>query len=158
MALPLDAGEVRAKLPDFESRYRYSLSSRGGSSQENRNNSNVRSMEWTFLFSSTLLNILNFFLFDVVLITIIYHFTTDVSGRLNDADLRSDVAQNLILLGGGICATNRTRYVYMIFIRLLALLLILVSNTCITGKSGARVVNARAIIRIPGSLRNYFLF
>lgn len=109
---------------------------------------------------SNLANALNFLIFDVVLISLVFHLTSDVSGRLNDADLSAGEPRVLFftsppVIGGGLCTTRPFRASLLLFARILGLLLILVTNLTIGGKSEAVLRTQRAEVVVPGSLENF---
>lgn len=98
---------------------------------------------------STSVNILNFVVFDVALITLVYLLTADVAGRLNDRSLRDGNPRRLLILcppvlGGGLCSTNRVRALLLLLVRLIGLGLILLSGLAIKGGARAELFHERA--------------
>lgn len=117
----------------------------------------MRGGEWVLPVESGLFSALNFALFDIVLITLVFHLTADISGRLNDASLRGGKPLPVLLccpplLGGGVCGTRRPRQVAMLLARGGGLFLILVANVCIRGSTGTRVVGRSDFVRVPGPI------
>lgn len=109
---------------------------------------------------SNLANAVNFVIFDIILISLVFHLTSDVSGRLNDADLHTGEPRRLFLtsppvIGGGLCSTRPFRAGVLLFARILGLFLILATNLTITGKSDALVTTKLAEVVVPGSLANF---
>lgn len=103
-------------------------------------------------------NALNFAVFDIILITLAFAFTADVTGRLNDSALRDGRPRQLYflcppLIGGGLCGTHAGRVHGMAAVRAAALLFALLSNLCIRGGSAASRVPMYARVLSPGSLR-----
>lgn len=114
---------------------------------------------WTVDVPSNWANVANFVLFDVVLVSLAFTLTADVTGRLNDAALRDGTPRTLYLLsppvvGGGLCGTQCARVRAMAAVRLLVLVLVLLSNVCIRGASVPTRVRARARVLVEGTLRS----
>lgn len=106
---------------------------------------------------SAYLNILNFFVFDVALITLVYLLTEDVMGRMNDWTLRDGKPHRLFIicppvLGGGLCSTSRLRALFFLLARLIGLCLILASGFAIEGKSRLEFFFVNRNIFVRGNL------
>lgn len=90
----------------------------------------------------TYLNVLNFLVFDIILILLVYLLSSDVMQRLNDMALRDGKLHRLFItyppvLGGGLCSTNRLRAQLLLLARLLGLGLILASGLAVKGEARA---------------------
>lgn len=89
--------------------------------------------------SSNYVNVFNFLVFDVVLISLLYLLTADLMGRLNDVALDDKKPHLLIIasppvLGGGLCTTYSKRtQILLMLARLVGIGLILTSNLTIQG-------------------------
>lgn len=107
--------------------------------------------------SSNYVNVLNFLVFDAVLISLVYLLTADVMGRLNDSTLRDGQSHRLVVtcppvLGGGLCSTHRLRALLLLTVRLLGLGLILMTNLTIEGETRNNVVNANVTMVVRGNI------
>ena len=83
-------------------------------------------------------NLANFLVFDVILITLVFAITSDLAGRLNGWSLSDGKVHPLYILsppvvGGGLSSIRKFRGYALAFVRLFALVLVLVSNACIEG-------------------------
>lgn len=115
----------------------------------------LSSIEWKI--SSNYVTIINFLIFDVTLISLLYLLTEDVMGRLNDWTLRDGNPHRLFiacppLLGGGLCTTSRVRAHLMFLIRFLGLGLILMSTLCIQGESRAEIFKVNGNVLTHGNI------
>ncbi len=109
---------------------------------------------------SNLANAMNFLIFDIILISLVFHLTSDVSGRLNYADLNAGEPRRLFLtsppvIGGGLCSTRPIRAGLLLFARVLGMLLILATNLTINGRSLPALERKSVELVIPGSLSNF---
>ena len=83
-------------------------------------------------------NLGNFFVFDILLITLVFTITSDLAGRLNGWSLSDGKVHPLYILsppvvGGGLSSIRKPCGYALAFVRLFALVLVLVSNACIEG-------------------------
>lgn len=106
---------------------------------------------------STFVNILNFLIFDVALITLVYVLTADVMGRLNDRTLRDGNPHRLYIacppvLGGGLCSTNCLRALLLFLARLIGLGLILASELTIKGESRGELFTTSGKVLTHGNI------
>ncbi len=113
----------------------------------------------TLQVSSNLANALNFLLFDIFLLSVIFHLTADVSGRLNDASLRAGHQQRLHiscppLIGGGLSGTSFWRALLLMGLRVLAFAIVFATNLTITGSSVPVIARRNATVAALGSLEN----
>lgn len=105
--------------------------------------------------SSNYINFLNFILFDVLLISLIFFLTADVSGRLNHLSLLDGSKKPLIvisppLVGGGLCSTNKRRSFVMLSVRIVAITLIFATAFTIEGDTIQVVRSRQETVRVPG--------
>ncbi len=112
--------------------------------------------------TSNLVQPLNFVLFDILLISAVYHLTSDIGGRLNDLSLRNGRPQRLLiscppLIGGGLVSTRRVHVTTLLFIRVVGLALILVSELTIEGNSRDVLRPTQAQVVAPGAILNFTL-
>ncbi len=82
---------------------------------------------------SNMVNLINFVIFDILLISLVFFLTTEISGRLNYLSLSDGNPRRLEIrcppiLGGGLCSTSRLRMHCLFFLRFLAFVLIFASN------------------------------
>ncbi len=106
---------------------------------------------------SNLVNLFNFIIFDILLISVVFYLTTEISGRLNYLSLSNGSPRKLEiqcppLLGGGLCSTSRVRMYCLFFLRFLAFALIFASNLAIDGVSKNEIITKFGVRRVPGSL------
>lgn len=111
-------------------------------------------------YESTYVNVVNFLIFDITLISLVYYFTTDVMGRFNDADLSSGERRRLFLtdyplIGGGLCSTRRFRAALLLLARVVGLSLILATNLTIEGETKRVSKTTTATLVAQGDISNY---
>lgn len=114
----------------------------------------------TVLVASTWVNVANFVVFDIFLVSLLYFVTTDVAGRFNHRDIRSGDSCQLFLvspplIGGGLGSTSSLRTALLLFVRLFGLGLIFVSNLTINGKSVVAITDKNVTLVAPGSVANF---
>lgn len=95
--------------------------------------------------SSQWFNVVNFIVFDFVLLSVVFHLTTDISGRLNDQTSRDHQHMTLYvtcppLIGGGLSGTSPGRSNSLLVVRIAAFMLVLGSTLTIGGGSTKRKV------------------
>lgn len=110
--------------------------------------------------SSNWINVINFLIFDIALISSVYFLTSDVMGRLNDAALRDGQPHRLIIssppvLGGGLCSTHRVRVSLLLMARLLGLVLILATNLTIKGKTEFETKSVQRQVYVLGNVSTF---
>lgn len=115
---------------------------------------------FAFPFPSNWANVINFLLFDVVLITIVYTASSDVAGRLNHYDTSDGKPRQLHLcsppiVGGGICSTRKLHAYMLLACRIVALALVMLSNLSIEGSDHDSAYKTTVQMRVPGSLENW---
>lgn len=114
----------------------------------------------TVLVASTWVNVANFVLFDIVLISILFFVTTDIAGRFNHKDIYSGDPYRLFLIcppliGGGLGSTSSFRISLLLIVRMFGIGLIFVSNFAISGKSVVDTIERNVTIVTPGSVENF---
>ncbi len=92
----------------------------------------------TLPISSKLVQPLNFAVFDIVLISLVFHFSSDVAGRLNDVVLRHGAPERLHIncppvIGGGLVSTRKVHVALLLLVRVVGLALILASELTLNG-------------------------
>lgn len=107
--------------------------------------------------SSDYVNVINFVLFDVLLISLIFFFTTDVSGRLNYLSLLDGSTKSLVvisppLIGGGLCSTSKLRSGIMLAVRIVGITLIFATAFTIDGKTIEKEGVKLETVRVPGPI------
>lgn len=103
------------------------------------------------------INVINFIIFEVVLITAIFFLTADVSGRLNFLSLISGEDKKLVvisppILGGGICSTSFPRAICMLLVRGLGVFLIFGTALTIDGETKEFIKEHSATVRVPARI------
>lgn len=105
--------------------------------------------------ASSYVNFLNFLLFDVLLISLIFFFTADICGRLNflsllDGSTKPLVAVSPPLFGGGLCSTGKCRAHIMLAVRITAVMLVFATAFAIDGATEVQKRNRMEKVRVPG--------
>ena len=103
---------------------------------------------------------LNFAIFDIVLISLVFHFSSDVAGRLNDGILRHGSPERLHInsppvIGGGLVSTRKFHVFLLLFVRIVGLALILASELTLNGVTAQVPHRVTADVMVPGSVRNF---
>ena len=97
-------------------------------------------------------NFINTVIFEFLLLTFIFHLTSDVCARLNhlvlvDGSVRDLVVVSPPLIGGGLISTNRKRSMFMLALRGLSIFLIFGSALTIDGESETKKVFSTKLVR-----------
>lgn len=112
-------------------------------------------MELVLHTPSNFVTVVNFLIFEVLLISLVFLFTTDISARLNYLSIIDGSSKPLHvisppILGGGLCSTSRNRALTMLAIRAVAVTLILGASLTIDGDKKSVIDTRTALIRVPG--------
>eukprot|EP00171_Calliarthron_tuberculosum_P013884 IDg13884t1 len=119
--------------------------------------------KYTVFVESSYLNVANFLVFEVLIISFVFFLTSDISGRLNYRSLLTGEAKRLFvlsppLLGGGLCSTSVLSAALMLVIRAFALLIVLGTALSMDG----RTINVRrtheALVYVPTPITKNITF
>lgn len=109
---------------------------------------------YTVFVESNYINVANFFVFEVFMISAVFFLTSDISGRLNHFSLKLGDTKRIFvlsppLLGGGLCSTNIVRASIMLALRAFSILIILGTALSMEGRTIDVRDSRRAMVLAP---------